>query len=470
VLPGSSIGEVYELTEVQLADALYNATQLGQAAADKIARQIDTAGDGVPVAVWNALAWPRSGQVQVDVPEGLRRAKVVNAAGEPVPCQRVGRGELLFNADDVPAMGYEVYRIVSGGSAADKPVLTVTEKKLENAFLRVRLNANGEVTSLYDKVNKREAMAGRGNELQLFDDRPMNWDAWDVEYRTREQALPLPDATSVKIVEDGSVRVAVEVVRSFGKSTLRQQIVLGAGSRQVEFHTEVDWREDRRMLKVAFPVDIRAPEATYEVQFGVLRRPTHMNTSWDQAKYEVCAQRWVDLSDATYGVSLLNDCKYGHDIHGNSMRLTLLRAPINPDPQADRGRHTFAYALMPHAGGFAEAGAVRAGYEFNAPLRHTTVEASKGELPATGSFFWVDAPAVVLDTVKKAEDSDDVIVRLYEAHGGRVDARLVTALPTASAVECDLLERTTGKPMKIKDGNLELTFEPFEVKTLLLKL
>jgi len=466
VLPGSSIREVYVLAEKQLADALYEATRLGQASAERLAAQIDTSGDGVPVVLWNALAWPRSGWVQVDVPPGLRRVGVVNAAGEAVPCQKVGRGELLFLATDVPAMGYTVYRLVSGGPAAEAPTLSVTERKLENAFLRVRLNKNGEVTSLYDKVHRREVLDGRGNEFQLFEDRPANWDAWDVEYRTREQALPLPDATSVAVVEDGPARVAVEVVRSFGQSTLRQRIVLGAEAHRVEFHTDVDWHEDRKLLKVAFPVGVRAPEATYEIQFGSLRRPTHMNTSWDQARFEVCAQRWADLSDATYGVSLLNDCKYGYDIHGNVMRLTLLRAPQDPDPQADRGQHQFAYALMPHADGFIEAGTVRAGYEFNVPLRHTTVEPQQGELPNSGSFFWVDAPAVVLDTVKKAEEGDDVILRLYEAHGGRVNARLVTALPVQSAVECDLLERNVGKPMPVNDGNLELTFEPFEVKTL----
>jgi alpha-mannosidase len=216
---------------------------------------------------------------------------------------------------------------------------------------------------------------------------------------------------------------------------------------------------------------VRAPRATYEIQFGSLERPTHRNTSWDAAKFEVPAHKWADLSEPGYGVSLLNDCKYGHDIHGNTMRLTLLRAPTEPDPQADRGHHEFAYAVMPHAGSHVDAETVRRGYEFNVPLAATMPKAAKGGLPKTCSFFWVDSAAVVLDTVKKAEDGDALILRFYEAHGGRVTARLVTPLPVKSAVECDLLERKTlGKPVKPKDCSLNLKFAPFEIKTLKLKL
>ena len=472
VLPGSSIREVYELTERQLAEVLYEATSLGRTSAAALARRIDTRGEGVPVVVLNALSWDRSGVAQITAPEGVRRPQVVDTSGAAVPTQRLPGGELLFRATAVPAMGYAVHRVVSGRRWRGEDGLRVEPDRLENRFLRVRLNEDGELTSVYDKVSKREVLrGGRGNELQFFEDHPMEWDAWDLEYHRRSERIALPPATSVRVVERGPVRAGVEVRRRFSGSTLVQRITLTADDPQVEFHTEVNWNESHKLLKVAFPVDVRWPAATYEVQFGTLERPTHMNTSWDTAKYEVCAQRWADLSDASYGVTLLNDCKYGYDIHGNVMRLTLLRAPKSPDPRADIGRHVFAYALRPHAAGHVAAGAVRAGYAFNVPLRHTVAASSRGALPAARSFFSVDSAAVVVDTVKKAESSDELVVRLYEAHGGRARARLSTSLPVKSAVECDLLERkTVGRRMTPKRGGFALEFGPFEVKTLRLRI
>ncbi len=472
VLPGSSIREVYELSEKQLADVVYRASAAAQKSAQAIAKRIDTSGEGVPVIVWNPLAWRRPGPVQIEVPEGMRRPCVINSRGEPVPVQRVGGREILFYAFDVPAMGYEVYRLVSGAKAAAAPPLRAGERTLENRFLRVRVNANGELTSLFDKVARREVLhGGVGNELQFFHDRPHNYDAWEVDWFSRDERLPLPPADSVRLVESGPVRAAIEVRRRIGKSSFLQRIVLWSDAARVDFETQVDWHEAHKLLKVAFPVDVRSPRATYEIQFGSVERPTHTNTTWDAAMWEVPAQRWADLSDASYGASILNDCKYGHDIRGNVMRLTLLRAPKTPDPTADMGKHAFRYSLLPHTGDHRDAGTVRAGWEFNVPLRHTAADPRPGGLPAARSFFEVDGRAVVLDTVKKAGEDGAIVVRLYEAHGGRAHARLSTALPVASAVECDLLERRPlGKPIRPKDGSIELDFGPFEIKTLKLEL
>ena len=471
VLPGTSIGAVYELVAKQLTDVISKSATLAANSAAAIAKQIDTTGDGRPVVVWNTLSWYRTGVVRIR-PQTRSRLTVVDSRGESVPSQKCASGELMFLAADVPAAGYEVYRLVTGAPKAAALPLKATEKLLENNFLRVRINKNGELTSIYDKVNGRETLrGGRGNEFQLYEDRPHSWDAWELDDHARDERLRLPDATSVKVVERGPVRAAIEVRRAFGESKLMQRIVLHAHAARVDFETKIDWYEDHKVLKVAFPVDVRAPRATYEIQFGSLERPTHRNTSWDAAKFEVPAHKWADLSEQGYGVSLLNDCKYGHDVHGNTMRLTLLRAPAEPDPQADRGHHEFAYAVMPHAGSHVDAETVRRGYEFNVPLAATMPKAAKGGLPKTCSFFWVDSAAVVLDTVKKAEDEDALILRFYEAHGGRVTARLVTPLPVKSAVECDLLERKTlGKPVKPKDCSLKLKFAPFEIKTLKLKL
>jgi alpha-mannosidase len=466
VLPGSSIREVYEVTEPQLSDALFSATTAAQSSAEHLARGIDTSGDGTPIIVWNTLSWPRTGVVQVERPAGLRRPSVISPDGAPVPVQKLPGGDLLFLATDVPPMGYAVYRIVSGPAAMGWP-LEVSKTRLENAFVHVKLNANGEVTSLIDKTEDREVLAGPGNELQLFDDRPMNWEAWDVEDVGDGDKRPVPRATSVEVVEDGPVRAAIEVRRTIGQSTWVQRIVLHGDSPCVEFETTVDWHEDRRMIKVAFPVAVRWPTAAFEIQFGYVERPTHRNTSWDAAKYEVCAHRWMDLSDATYGVSVLNDCKYGCDVRGNVMRLTLLRAPKEPDPQADLGEQTFRYAIVPHVGGHGDEAVTRWGYEFNVPLRRTVAEPTRGDGPVERSFFAVDEPAIVLDTVKPAEDGDGLILRLYEAHGGRARGRLTTSLPLVSSVETDLLEREAiGEAVPFENDGLDLELGPFEVRTL----
>ncbi len=472
VLPGTSISAVYELVTEQLSEVIARSAKLADNSAAAIAKQIDTTGDGRPVIVWNTLSWYRTGVVRIQPPQTRSRPTVIDSKGESVPSQKCSSGELMFLAADVPAMGYEVYRLAEGAPKAAALPLKVSEKLLENDLLRVRINKNGELTSVYDKTNGREALrGGHGNEFQLYEDRPSNWDAWEIDDHRRDERLRLADATSVKVVERGPVRAAVEVRRTIGTSSLVQRIVLHAHAARVDFETKIDWCEDQKTLKVAFPVDVRAQQATYEIQFGALERATHRNTSWDAAKFEVPAHKWADLSEPGYGVSLLNDCKYGHDIHDNTMRLTLLRAPMSPDPQADRGHHEFAYAIMPHAGNHIDAETVRRGYEFNVPLDATTPAARKGELPQTCSFFWVDSPAVVLDTVKKAENEDALILRLYEAHGGRADARLVTPLPVKSAVECDLLEKKAlGKLAKPKDCSLALKFAPFEIKTLKLKL
>jgi alpha-mannosidase len=239
-------------------------------------------------------------------------------------------------------------------------------------------------------------------------------------------------------------------------------MILDANSRVLRFECTVDWQEQHKLLKVAFPVTVSSEEATYETQFGHVRRPTHSRTSRAKAMFEVCAQRWADLGDERYGVALLNDCKYGYDIHDSVMRLTLLRAPTHPDPTADRGWHQFSYALMPHPGDFRQAGVIEAAEDLNAPLRVT-----KSGLPPrqSRSLVEVSTPQVIVEAIKRAEDSDATIVRLYEAWGGSCRARIRTTLPTSRAALCDLLERERAE-VAVHDGELELEFTPFKVLTL----
>ncbi|MGZ4172558.1 MAG: glycoside hydrolase family 38 C-terminal domain-containing protein, partial [Solirubrobacteraceae bacterium] len=336
---------------------------------------------------------------------------------------------------------------------------------MENSLLRVQWDDRGLLTSIWDKHAQREVLAAPGNLLQFFDDNPSRWDAWDLDLEYLDSATDLTELPEQSIEEPGGLRGAVRFTREFGRSRLTQRMVLDADSRVLRFECEADWHEVHRLLKVAFPVPVSAREATYEVQFGHLARPTHSDTSQAAAMFEVCAQRWADLGDGAYGVALLNDCKHGYDIHGSVMRLSLLRAPTHPDPTADQGRHQFSYALMPHPGGFREAGVIEAAEDLNAPLRTVFSDLDEG---VAASLVEVDTRQVIVETIKRAEDSSATIMRLYEAWGRPCRARIKTALPSGRAALCDLLERERSE-VQVRDGELELDFTPFKVLTLRLE-
>ncbi|MDX6476698.1 MAG: alpha-mannosidase, partial [Gaiellaceae bacterium] len=308
----------------------------------------------------------------------------------------------------VEAAPYAAGRIVEADDTVRVDGLTI-----ENGQLRVQLGEDGSVVSVVDKATGRETLAAQGNRLELYEDRPVDFDAWDIDpshFETREDC---PPAESWTLVSDGPLRAEVAFDRHVGEqSTLRQVVRLDAGARRVEFHTTVDWHEEHKLLKVCFPLAVRATNATYEMPFAFAERPTHRSTSFDRARYEVPGHRWADLSEHGFGAALLTDSKYGYSCLGNELRISLLRAPKSPDPDADIGSHEFAYALFPHARGWREAGLVAEGMRFNAPLRWTS-----GATEA--SFASVDDPNVVLDTIKRGERSDRLVLRLYEAHGGR---------------------------------------------------
>jgi alpha-mannosidase len=338
---------------------------------------------------------------------------------------------------------------------------------LDNGLLRVEIDSRGLVMSAYDLAADRETLApGKAaNLLQLHSDFPNMWDAWDVDSFYRNTVTDLTDADEVTAVDETTVRV----VRSFGSSRATQLITLEPGQRRIDFDTEVDWHETEKFLKVAFPIDLHADRTAAETQFGHLYRATHTNTSWEAAKFEACAHRFVHLAEPGWGVAVVNDSTYGYDVTRavrdaggttTTVRLSLLRAPRFPDPQTDQGAHGFRYALVPGA----EIGdAVREGYRINLPERHLPGDAEVAPLIA------VDNDATVVTAVKLADDrSGDVVVRLYESHGGRARTRLTTGFPLAAATVCDLLERSPGaaEPLPVEAGGVELRLRPFEIITM----
>jgi alpha-mannosidase len=344
---------------------------------------------------------------------------------------------------EVPGLGYRVIAEASTvtpedtghveSPAAHEPA-RADGRTLANGFFRIELDESGAIASLVDMrvIGGRELFrTGQpGNQLVLFDDRPAAFDAWDIDASYEARSFPLA-ATQIEVSETGPLRATLRVVYRFGASTLTQHISVYSSSARIDFATRIDWHERHRLLKAAFPLDLRAGQATYEVQYGSIERATHRNTSWDAARFEVWAHRWVDLSESKYGVSLLNDGRYGHDVHDTTVRISLARGPTYPDPEADQGEHVVTYSLYPHLGDWRAGGTVLAAYVLNRPARlHvlTTEDAERTQssrrMETVASLISAVPEAVVIEAVKRAEDGDGLIIRLYEAHGGRHIARI----------------------------------------------
>ena len=394
-----------------------------------------------------------------DLTEVEAAANATCGAGEtPVNTTGVSRREVVRAPDGViQVVEAEPYAAAARVNADD--AVRVDGLVLENRHLRAELAPDGSVLSLIERATGRETLAEPGNRLELYEDRPVAFDAWDIDPFHLETRRDCPSAESHVVAEDAPVRAEVRFEREVGAASRMTQVVrLDAGSRRLEFHTTVDWQEEHTLLKVCFPLLVRAPTATYEMPFGYAERPTHYSTSWDRARYEVPGHRWADLSEHGFGAAVLTDCKYGYSCYGGELRISLLRSPRSPDPEADIGRHEFAYALVPHAGGWREGGVVAEALRFNHPIRWIA------ESPPRTSFAAVDDPNLVLDTVKRAEDSEAVVLRLYEAHGARGTATLRLGFPATSARLANLLE-DDGDPLPLEGRAVRFGYRPHEVLT-----
>jgi alpha-mannosidase len=327
---------------------------------------------------------------------------------------------------------------------------------LENRYLRVTLSPSGSVESVLHKATARETLAYPGNRLELYDDDPVAADAWDIDPYTLHTGRDAPPADSYD-VRSTPLRAEVAFERRLGEASRLTQVVrLDAGSERLEFHTTVEWHESHTLLKARFPLAVRARNATYETAFGYAERPTHYSTSYDRARYEVPGHRFADLSEHGFGAALLTDAKYGYSCYEGVLSISLLRSPKSPDPEADMGVHEFAYALVPHAGDWRDAGVLAHAATFNAPLRRTHFELD-------APFAAVDG-GLVLDTIKRAEDSDAIVLRLYEPYGGRGVGRVRLAVPFSAARRANLLE-DDGEALEVSDGEIVVPFRPREVIT-----
>jgi alpha-mannosidase len=451
----------------------------------EIAAHVNTAGPGTPIIVFNSLSWPRKEVIEAEVqlPKTPSAVEVVDSVGKPVPSQVLStdkithRVRLLLQAS-VPAIGYHTYYI----RAAAQETTTTSELKasdgtLENEFLRVRVDSQtGCMSSLFDKRSKTEALAASetdtggptsnvcGNLLQTFRDKPKQWDAWNIDADFEREHWDLDHADEVKLAENGPLRAILRVKNHFQNSTFVRDITVTAGSPRIDVRMTADWHEKHVLLKVAVPASAHNEKATFEIPYGSIERPTTRNNPAEKAKFEVPALHWADLSDASHGISLLNDCKYGYDAKGNVLRLSLLRSPEWPDPHADEGDHEFTYSLYPHGGNWRDALTVRQGYEFNYPLLARQFEKHEGELKDEYSFLGLQPDNVVLTAVKKAEDEDSLILRFYEWAGEETDVRLQLPPGAVGASETDLMERPILE-LSLRDGSTTVHTKPYEIKT-----
>ncbi len=445
VLPGSSIERVYQDAEAAYAEAIEMAREVAQAAVGAL-----VAGEASSRTVFNSLSWERT--AVVELPAGWKGA---SANREALPVQVVEEracAELVL-----PPCGWATMTASDGAEAPDK--LIAETGRLENEALRVEFNNRGEITSIYDKQADRELGGGLCNRFAMYKDVPTAFDAWDIDSMYAMTPVDLPDEAEVEVVAGGPLIAVLRIRRELHDSTMTQDVSLRRGSRRVEFKTTIDWQESHKLLKVNFPVAYHANEGIHAIQFGHIRRPNHKSRPFDADRFEVCNHKWTAIAEENRGFAVLNDCKYGINVDGNSINLTLLKSATAPDMNADKGMQEFTYAFYAWNGSLADGNVVREAYEVNVPVM--TVAGSGGRQ----SLLSVDAPNIVVETVKPAEDgSRDVIVRLYESKRMATRCRLRTSLPVTAAVQTDMLEQGA-QVLELADGKVHLEFRPFEIKT-----
>lgn len=435
ILPGSSIHRVNEEALAGFSKVTDDATEITQSAI----KACVTSKERDSVTVFNSLSWERD--VLIELPQGSVEVTV-------------------------PACGWTTIDKNNNGKSISKRRhnVKVTETSLENDLLHAIVNHRGEIISLVDKQTGIEMMAGAGNRFCLYKDIPARFDAWDIDSMTETLLMATEEPVQLEVVQSNDVMGRIKISRRIHHSTLTQFISLRNKSRRIDFETTIDWQESHKLLKVAFPVNIHANEAIHEIQFGHIRRPNHRSRPFDADRFEVCNHKWTALAEENRGVAILNDCKYGINVLGNAMNLTLLKSSMAPDPVADKGTQNFTYAFYYWNGSFGDCDIVREGYEMNCPVQVLPGAVGKA------SIFGINAANIILETIKLAEDgSNDIIVRLYEAKRSLTHCSLSTVLPIIKASQVDMLEKFRSE-YPISDGKIELDFRPFEIKTLRLSI
>lgn len=435
ILPGSSIKEVYEDTDISYAEVLTAANEIIDEKLSSIAKSVKTDGG---ILVFNPNSFAVSGAVELD-------------------------GKEIF-AKDIPAFGYKVVKPLEAEQKTN-----AAKTKIENKFFTVLFNKNGNIVSLFDKRNNREVVksGAQFNLIEAYEDMPPVFDAWDIMADYDRKKWELNEVSNIETVQT-EAGAGLKITKNFVNSTVTQTVFLYDEIDRIDVKNEIDWKESSILLKASFPTDIISDFATFDIQFGTIKRPTHRNTSWDEAKYEVCAHKFADLSEDNYGLSILNDCKYGYSVEGDTLKLTLLKSPVYPNPESDKCLHEFTYSIYPHAGDFKSSDAVKQAYSLNRPLKATAVGNNQnGTLPSEFSFLSASGE-IIIETVKQAENGDGVIVRLYNPYNSKINTSLEFGIDVSKAFICDMTENEQNE-IEVKQNRVNLDVSNFEIITLKVK-
>lgn len=452
IIPGSSIREVYvdsDKTYAEIKDKL-NYTE------EEVIKSFVTENDNYYTAF---TACPFKGTHHIFV-ERQDDGVFTTPDGIALPSQRCDGGYTVEL--ETQALSVTGFCFKSGKGESKASPFSLNGDGIETPYYSIEFNEKGSIRSIFDKENNREVLKGDGNRLEIFEDKPIDHDAWDIDVFYTEKCEN-PEFLSRKIIENGEVMLTVRSNYKYNKSVITQDMVLYSSSRRIDFKTKVNWHENHRLLKTAFDVDVRSTKATYDIQFGHAERPTHSNTSWDYAKFEVVAHKWMDISDSSYGVSILNDCKYGHSAKGNIIKLTLLKSPKFPDYAADMGEHTFTYSLLPHTGNVVEGTTIEQANLLNMPplvIKGKSSEENK-------RLFKVDSKNVNIDAVKVCDNGDGVIIRMHECCGGKANVSITSDYGIKTYAPSDLLENSIGDT--VNSNTIAAHFDPFEIKSFIVK-
>ena len=387
---------------------------------------------------------------------------MVDAEGNLSPVQYAANGDLLFFAQAIPSVGYKSFVPVMGEPDAEQK--KIWDGSFENAYYRVQFDDQMRITSLVEKETEHEFIkeGTTGNRLVTYEDRPMNWDNWDLDMFYKKKPYEADEVSAPELMEAGPVRTVVRIRRRFADSTVDQDVILYPELPRIDFKTSADWQDHHVLLRTLFPVDVNSTKASYEIQFGNVERETTHNQSWDTAKFEVCAHKWSDLSEQGLGISLLNDCKYGHSVRDGEMGLTLIKSGVYPNENADIGHHEFTYAIYPHAERWQDARTIEMAYDLNIPLHTSMVEGA--DIRTESSMIAIAEDHCFFETIKRAEDGDGYILRIYENKNKRSKIHIAVNLPVSEVIECDLMERPLAK-VSFENGVLEDSIKPYEIKT-----
>ncbi|MDF2672798.1 MAG: glycosyl hydrolase 38 domain protein [Clostridiales bacterium] len=461
ILPGTSIKAVYDESHRQYKEVLNNLEGLIQSLMDNICKNINI--DNPSIVVFNNSPFIKEGLIET---EGL----MLKNDNGILPYQKLENGKTLISVPNIPSKGYKLLSI-SNKSESIKNPLIINENHMENEYFNIKFNDSMEIQSLVYKPLKREVLkkGQLGNVITAYEDRPSRWENWDIEIYYKDKSWQISKVLESRIIEVGPIRGGILIRRGFESSEIIQKIFIYNNIPRIDFDTTIQWKEKDILLKTNFPIDINSNKANFDIQYGNIERNIHENTSWDAAQFEEWQHKWVDISEDDFGVSILNDCKYGGSAKFDNLTLTMLKSGTYPNIDADRETHHFVYSLYPHDGNFKNGGTIKEAYNLNIPLYTFMKDNSHGMLRQNISMISSDKENIIVEVLKMSEDKSGYIARIYECSNRRTKANIKFAFPMLEAFECDMLENINDK-LVCDNSQLNLNFNSYEIKTILIKI